>query len=435
MRQGTWRRVVAVLLLGVLVLAGCGDDEDEDAEASTDTTEAASTETTAAPAEPSGDSAVPEETGPADDSLEPITIGWINNDDGPVSFPGSTAGFKAGLAYINDKLGGIDGHPVEGAFCSAGLDQDSVRQCAQQLANDDSVDIIASGFVVVSDPLFPVLKQAGKPILFGTPLNLPDWTNPDVAVSYFPGNPGISAGAPVFTVDFADAKKIAVVVSDNDAGRSAMALVEAVLANDDVEIAKVFVSDDEVDYTGPIQAAGADTADAFVPLVAQNGCIQVANALDTLGLDVPVATTALCGDKSVIEAAGSKIVGWTLGFNGPPTLLPAGSDPEVDHYNEVYPEYGDAAMKDAAGATGGFGEALALWSVGNTVGADELDSASWLTGIKAFTGPVYLGPRSLACGANDTFPGLCSTQSRWFTIGASGLEDATDGAFVDPFNR
>lgn len=443
------RRILAIVVT-LAFLAGCSEDDPD----STETTgeqdgeeqqteeeageeeagEAEETEDASTGAE--GDSAVPEETGPADDSLEPVKIGWINNDDGPVSFPATTAGFETAIAYINDKLGGIDGHPVEGVLCSAALEQDSVRQCAQQMANDDSIDVVTSGYMVVSEPVFPVLEQAGKPILVGNPLNVPDFTNPDTALAFMPGNPGISAGAPVYVVDHEDAEKVAIVVSNNDAGRSAMGLAEMVLEDDPVEIASVFVNDDEADYTGPIQAAGAADADAFVPLVAQPGCIQVANAISTLGLDVPVGTTGLCGAPEVREAVGEKILGWTIGATGPlPQFAEPGTEPEADHYNEVFPEYGDEEMMYGPAATSGFSMALALWEIGNEIGYDALSPDTWFEGMKAFEGPVYLGPRTLACGSVEAFPGLCSTASRWFTITEDGLEDATGGVPVDPFNR
>ena len=82
-------RILALFVSLTLLATACSDDEDD--VATTDDTaedQEAEEEPEDEPADAaSGESAVPEETGPADDSLEPVKIGWINNDDGPVSFP------------------------------------------------------------------------------------------------------------------------------------------------------------------------------------------------------------------------------------------------------------------------------------------------------------------------------------------------------------
>lgn len=436
-------KLLAVGIALSLFGAACGGDDGgggDTTAAPSETTAAPSettapTETTAAPGG-EGESALPEETGPADSSKEPVVIGFINNTESqPIAFPGSKIGFETAVELINAKLGGIGGRPVQVKACSANLDPTSVQQCAQEMANDPKVTVVATGFIVVgSDKMYEVLGAANKPILVGNPLNVADFTATN-AVSYYPGNPGITAGLPVFAVDFLGAKKLAVVVSDNDAGRSAIQLVQTVLAQDGVEIKPVFVKDNEVDYTGPITAAGANDADVFLPLVAQPGCIQVAKALDTLGIKVPVASTGLCGDRTVLDAVGELVEGWYIGFNGVPSNVGEGKDPEADYYNQAFAEFDKPENATLSGATGGFGSAMALWSIGNTIGADKLDSASWLEGMKAFTGPVFLGPRSVKC-PGPTFPAVCTTQMRVFQIkDGTPSVDATDGVPVDTANR
>ncbi len=439
------RATTSVLLAGALVIAACGDDDDEDT--TSDTTAAAAPTTTAGgAAEPAtttdgaapttGASALPEETGPADESLEPVVIGWMNIDDGVPSFPATTEGFVAGMEYATERLGGIDGRPIEVRTCSVGLDDASIQQCAQQFANDDAVTLVATGYVInAGGPHYPIFESAGMPVNLQTPLQQPDLTT-DIGVSYFPGNPGISAGLPYFLATYQDAQSIAVVVSDNDAGRGAIQLIEQLGEVNpemaDVEITPVFVSDDEVDLTGPIRAAGADQADAFLPLVAASGCIQVANALDSLGIDVPVASTGLCAAQEVQDAVGEKIEGWFIGFSGTPPFLGPGVDDELDLFLEVYPEYGDEALQFGASASQGFGQALALWEVGNGIGADGISRDAWLEAMRTFEGPVFMGPREISC-PGPVFPSVCGGQSRVYQYTADGFVDATDGEAIDPF--
>ena len=50
--------------------------------------------------------------GEADDSLEPIVIGYVNQEGGVPAFPEATVGTEAAVEYINGELGGIGGHPL-----------------------------------------------------------------------------------------------------------------------------------------------------------------------------------------------------------------------------------------------------------------------------------------------------------------------------------
>src|SRR5262245_31231256 len=50
--------------------------------------------------------------GKADSSLPPVTIGYINQEGGVPSFPEATQGMEAAVDYVNEELGGIEGHPL-----------------------------------------------------------------------------------------------------------------------------------------------------------------------------------------------------------------------------------------------------------------------------------------------------------------------------------
>ena len=51
--------------------------------------------------------------GKADPKKSKIYIGWVNQEGGQVVIGGlATAGAQLAVKYVNDELGGIDGHPV-----------------------------------------------------------------------------------------------------------------------------------------------------------------------------------------------------------------------------------------------------------------------------------------------------------------------------------
>src|SRR5262249_35441161 len=52
--------------------------------------------------------------GPADNSLPPVTIGFVNQQGGQqVIGAHATDGAEMAVKYINAELGGVDGHPVQ----------------------------------------------------------------------------------------------------------------------------------------------------------------------------------------------------------------------------------------------------------------------------------------------------------------------------------
>ena len=54
----------------------------------------------------------------ADAKHSPITLGWVNVEGGPGGSPEATLGAQAAVKYVNDKLGGIGGHPLRLNVCT-----------------------------------------------------------------------------------------------------------------------------------------------------------------------------------------------------------------------------------------------------------------------------------------------------------------------------
>ena len=157
--------LIGIFTLIALFLSACGDsDSDDGTQTSTSASEQQSTsdnssseseetaveddepeETTAE--EESEETVVeeePEVAGPvaADESLPPVRIGLLNQENDPVgSFPEIRLGLEGAVGYINAELGGIDGHPIELVTCL----QNSIpkaQECAQDLATSDLVSVI-----------------------------------------------------------------------------------------------------------------------------------------------------------------------------------------------------------------------------------------------------------------------------------------------------
>lgn len=430
------KKLLAAVFSMALVAAACGDDTDEPdiaAEPTEDTSEPAETEEPTETDEPT-ETEEPEETETdepaggtaADPSLESVKIGWLNQDEGVPSFPGSTAGADVAIEYVNEEMGGIDGHPVELVKCSPGLDEASNQACAQEMANNAEVNVVSSGFLLGSPPIYPVLQAAGKPILGGSPLNISDFTE-EGAYFFSPGTPGIIGGMPEFVLNHLEGgdatEKAAILISDNDAGRAALPIIQPELEAAGIAVTVVPVPDAATDLIGPITAAGAADADVFFPLVAQPACIQVANALESLSLDVTVVTTQLCADAAVREAANDGIQGWYVGGNGPSPKQGMGIDDDLDTYLEAFETYGDPEEASLSGATGGFANIVTLAEIGTEIGFDDLSAEAWMEAIAGYTDAMFLGAPSISC-PGPVLPTLCTTEYKMLQVSGDGFEPA-----------
>lgn len=447
MPRRTWTRALACTGALALLATACGGDDD----GGSDETTAPTTVTTAAGGEPTttsaapttemptstsgsettdtttatttagtdGDYVLPTESGPADESLEPVKIGFVNQSEGTPSFPGPLASAKVAADYINASLGGIDGHPVEIVDCNTGLDPDSNQQCAQQMVNDDGINIVTTQFVLGSDAFWPVLEQGGLTALEGTPLNTTDYTSP-AAIAYTPGGAGIVVGLADYAAKQLGAQSITVVAEGNAGGQAVIDGMKVAPPLAGLTIESVIAGTAETDLAGALQAKDTD---AYVLVAAAQTCIQVAKALTQIGSDKPVLGVSSCGDPAVVSEVGDEVEGWLVGApSALPGLTPA--DPELTLYSEVMEAAGASEEAGLTSASQSFGQLITLWQIGNEIGFDNLSRESWHEALMGFTGPMFLGPRTLAC-PGAALPALCTTETRIMEVHA-------DGTFSDP---
>lgn len=441
----TISRVVITLAALAVIAGACSSDDGGSASSSApaeEATEEATEDATEDPTEAATEESTPEateepteEAGPvaADPSLEPFVVGHVNMNDPPIAFPEVLGGAELAVEYINAELGGIDGHPVELVSCSANLDNESNQACAEQFANDDSVQVVSSGFLIGSAGFHPTFTPSGKPHVGNHALTVPDY-DAENTFYYLAGNPGLLGGLGVFTLDFLDAdiQKAAVIYDDNPGGASSASHVVPVLEEGGIEVAQVAVPNNAVDLIGPLTAAEAADADAIFLL--SLACVQLATDMEILGIDAPVLTTGFCANPDFLEASGGATEGWYVGLDGPAAAEPS---PDSDFWNETIAKYDSPDNPLLGGvATEGFSNLLIIHEVASEIGWDNLSSEALIAGFLARTGPVFLGAPEVACPGQQ-FPTICTGKSRVYQIDADGNPtiDATGGEFVDVWDR
>ena len=136
------RVLVALLMVFALVAASCsGTDSNAGGDAEeTETTEVEESE----PEEAETAGADPFATvGPADDSLEPIRVGFMSF----VAIPDVTTGFELGANWVNEELGGVGGSaggaPIEVSTCPVDFTPEASINCANQFIEEGVVAVLS----------------------------------------------------------------------------------------------------------------------------------------------------------------------------------------------------------------------------------------------------------------------------------------------------
>lgn len=422
MKHTTIRRVAVALAAG-LIVTGCGSSDDDSSSSGGGDTEPSSTV-----APDTDTSAIPEATGPADDSLDPLVIGMINMDEGTPSYPDVSVGVDAAVELVNAELGGIQGRPVEVRHCNVGSDQATNQACAQEFANDDDVALVINGYVFGSSFVYPILEAADVPVLIQTPLTDADFQATN-GWAFQGGNAGGTAGTAAYAASFLDAENVVILGADNDALRSAVDTIEGLPAMEGVEVSTTYIADTAADVTADVQASGAADADAVLALVNAAQCVQVAQTLTDLGVEAPVVSTSTCAVPSTLEESPELFEGWTIVGSGLPPLLADGASAELDYYHETYPEYGAEESMDSFLTLGGFGAMLTAWRIGNEL-PESLSRTDWADGLAGFTGPYFGGQDELSC-PGEHFPAVCNNEVRAFVLDDEGVMSQVED-FFDP---
>ncbi|MDQ1423280.1 MAG: branched-chain amino acid transport system substrate-binding protein [Acidimicrobiaceae bacterium] len=157
----TSRALIGVCLAGGLLFAACGSSSKSGSGATT-TIKAAAGATTTAAGTPTSSGAAPTTAAPqkADPSKSEVLIGYHNLEDGQISLPEIRLGFDSGINYVNEELGGINGHPVKVDYCHLDVTPESSVNCANQFV-EKNVVLAVQGVDVAADAALPILKQAG----------------------------------------------------------------------------------------------------------------------------------------------------------------------------------------------------------------------------------------------------------------------------------
>lgn len=283
-------RLLALGCAGSLLIAACGGDgEASNTAPPAPETTVAAPDTVADTVEDDAD----DDAGDAPDTTsdtsevpaadgEPITIGFVNMEDGPAAQTTLGESAEAARRYINDVLGGIDGRPLEFEKCSTNGTPESSAQCANQMVSA-GVPLVYQGFDSGNTALHPILDAAGIPWVGQEPFTASDYESG----YFFAGSQvAYALGAGAFLRDVVQPERITILSYTTP---TALAANERYLgpameaAGAEVEI--VHVEYGAPDVSVQVSAAMANDPDAIVFFMGDADCTKVVVAADQLGYD------------------------------------------------------------------------------------------------------------------------------------------------------
>jgi branched-chain amino acid transport system substrate-binding protein len=438
-------RVLLALFAALLVVgvaAGCGSDDSNGDSAAAAASGAASTTTTGTDAATSGDQTVSagvsdyakyvgaKSSGAADPSKSPIVVGWVNEQGGPTAIgPNSTLGADFAVKYLNEKLGGIDGHPVKLFKCFTSTSEEQGQTCGQKMVNNKAVKVIAVGAVVVGDQSLVATVDGQKPMVYSVAPGPADPTNKN-GYALYGDTIHVNGPQAMYAAKVLRAKSIAVVHPDNPAFNASARAVVAAAEKLGMKAKNVAWNPNATDLIGPLTAAGAQTADAIQVTADPKGCVNLYKALQSAKIDTPVVSQPLCLNTDVVKAIGD-LPQWTYGIAA--TLASDMTDPTARAYANVAKAYHQPAQYGQdVWINVTFHEMLTLFRWMNKVGADKLSEQPIAEQARAFKGPLAFGAPTVQCGKYPDAPAVCNDQEKFYHYEGKGKFTPASGWLQSP---
>src|SRR5947209_1060039 len=272
MRHPIWLSAVALAVTG-LVAAGCSSSGSSSSTGSGTPTSAGTS--AAAGAGSSVFGTAKKATG------TPYVFGMINDETGAVTFPEARQGAIAAENYVNNYLGGINGHPIQIDSCTGDGTPATAARCANQLVAKKPIAILGAADVGAPASI-PIYQHANLAYVGGIPFTPVPETAPN-SVQFWSVSVGDNAAAAVYAGKTLGLKSVAIIYFSNPQGESLLPQITPVFKAAGVTTVKDIplspTSPDPSPQAALVESSGAQLVYVDVP----NGCGNVLKALKSVG--------------------------------------------------------------------------------------------------------------------------------------------------------
>jgi branched-chain amino acid transport system substrate-binding protein len=366
----------------------------------------------------------------ADASAEPIRVGFINVDSGPIgAMPELHTSTAGAFEFINTELGGVGGRPVELVPCllSNPMSADESQGCARMLVGARVVAVLG-GIGLANGPALSIFADNGIPYVGGIPVNFDEMTSP-VSFQFSGGSPAAFAAFAQDAVEREGAEQVSILYAEYPSiQRAALdygAAVARALGADVTEVAFPMVSQD---YVAPVQKALESRPDALFVGAADLACAPIMQAVADLAPGTTVYMVGACADAKHVSKVGvERIVGFRFNVeNRIDQSVSRSADTEI--YTAAMETYVPGTTPRGA-ATVSFRAAMNLWSVMKGLGT-EVTPAGIMRELRTSRDRPSFDGHDFTCDgtAIPALPALCSPQEVIAELtGPSQFREASDG--------
>lgn len=360
-------------------------------------------------------------SGAANPKLAPVTIGFVNMQGGSPSqsFPQATAAAQAAVKMINGELGGVHGHPVKLDPCFIASTAGQGLACGQQMAAGKSVEAIAFGLVSVGNSSIYNVLKGSIPVIIGVSPNPADDTARNVFELEGSSTSATGAYGTFIKRAYPSAKTIAIAYQ-NIPGTTEIAEGEkAAFAKVGLSVKLLPYSPTTTDLTGP--ATQMEQADIGSPACGFVDCPLIAKSMSEIGDTKPAISTPLWTYLPPQAYPGGDLPHWIVGEAASNLNYPA--DPAVAAFRKQSEKYGlPAADTLNVFASFAWTDIVVAAKMMNAIPYAKLSPDAVAAKLKAFTGSVPLGPPSVNCSGSvdPSAPAVCNDASQFFQYEGHG---------------
>jgi branched-chain amino acid transport system substrate-binding protein len=322
MTRSRWLGTAAALAAAGLLAAGCGSSSSGGSKSANGSGSSGSgaSATTA-----SGSSASSFSFGtPKKATGSPYVFGMINDETGAVTFPEARQGAIAAEQYVNNYLGGINGHPIVIDNCVGDGTPATAGRCATELVAKHPIAILGAADVGAPASI-PIYAHANLAYIGGIPFTPVPFTAPN-SIQFWSVSVGDNAAAAVYAGTQLKVKSVAIMYFSNPQGESLLPQIVPVFKAAGVTSVKQVplspTSPDPSPQAALIESSGADLSYIDVP----NGCGNVLKSLKSVGYTGKLMGIDPCGAPPVIAASSGGAEGMYIAS---PFILQTGNSQQA----------------------------------------------------------------------------------------------------------
>lgn len=338
----------------------------------------------------------------------PITIGMVNQENTPAaSFPELSRAAQAAADWVNDELGGVDGHPIRLEVCNTKFSAEGSTACGQRFV-DEKVPAVLGGIDVFGNSI-DVLDQNGVPFVGGIPVADQSATASN-SFQFSGGTWGSAIAFADYAAKTVKAKKVAVLYAEFGSITQSARFAKKVLDAHGITTQLIPYPILGTDLSSALNAAAAAKPDAIMVLAADSGCKAGFDGIHSMGSTAQTFYVGACAAPTILASVPTEASnGAIVNVEGPVSSSTDNIDTVL--YSSVIAKYADGLDAATAG-TVSFRSFMNLWVVLNEVGADHLTPAAVMKAFRSkVDAPSFMGHPYTCDGHQlEGLPALCSPQ-------------------------